>query len=139
MDGIYSRAVKSGIYYFALIFGLGFALGTLRVLWLVPMISETNAALAEQPIMLAASWFAARWLVRRYGLVELRARAMMGIVAFALLMLAEVALASALFGEAPADWFRSIFAMPGIIGFVGQMLFALMPLLVPLARASSQQ
>jgi hypothetical protein len=139
MDGIYSRAVKSGIYYFARIVGLGFALGTLRVLWLVPMMGETNAVLAEQPIMLIASWFVARCLVRRQRLLSICARGVMGVTAFTLLMLAEVILASVLSGQAPAEWLRSIFAMPGIIGLAGQVLFALMPVLMPVDRASSQQ
>lgn len=122
--------VKSGAYYFALIFALGFVLGTVRVLWLVPTISERYAVLAELPVMLTASWFAARWLVRRFGLVELRARAVMGVVGFILLMLAEVGLAVALFGQSPGDWVKSVFAMPGVIGLMGQVLFALMPVLV---------
>ena len=134
---MHPHPAKTGAIYFALIFGLGFVLGTLRVLWLVPIIGETFAALAEQPIMLTASWFAARWLVRRYGLVGLRAKAVMGVTAFTLLMLAEITLASALFGQVPAEWLRLIFAMPGIIGLAGQVLFGLMPLLVPVDRASN--
>ena len=139
MDGLHPHPAKTGAIYFALIFGLGFVLGTLRVLWLVPIIGETFAVLAEQPTMLTASWLAARWLVRRYGLAGLRAKAVMGVTAFALLMLAEVTLASALFGQVPAEWLKSLFAMPGIIGLTGQILFALLPFLVRADRASSQQ
>lgn len=139
MDAAHSHPAKAGAIYFALIFGLGFVLGTIRVLWLVPMIGEANAVMAEQPIMLIASWFAARWLVRRHRLVSVCARGTMGLVAFALLMLAEVALASALLGQAPADWLNSIFAMPGIIGLTGEILFALMPLLVSAHQASNQR
>ncbi len=130
MDAVHSHPAKTGAVYFALIFGLGFVLGTIRVLWLVPMSGETIAVLAEQPVMLIASWFAARWLVRRHRLTSVRARGTMGLVAFTLLMLAEVALASLLFGQSPAEWLNSIFAMPGIIGLTGQILFALLPLLV---------
>ena len=143
MDAVHPHPAKTGAVYFALIFGLGFVLGTIRVLWLVPMTGETIAVMAEQPVMLIASWFAARWLVRRHRLTSVRARGVMGLVAFSLLMLAEVTLASALFGQAPADWLRSIFAMPGIIGLAGQILFALMPLMVavvvPPARISNPQ
>lgn len=134
MDGINSHPAKAGAAYFATVFALGFVLGTLRVLWLVPMVGETNAVLAEQPVMLIASWFAAGWLVGRYRLVAVRERAIMGVVAFSLLMLAEVTLASLLFGQSPAAWLNSIFAMPGIIGLAGQTLFALMPLLVRQGR-----
>lgn len=139
MDAVHSHPAKTGAVYFALIFGLGFVLGTIRVLWLVPMTGETIAVMVEQPVMLIASWFAARWLVRRQRLKSVRARGAMGLVAFTLLMLAEVALASALLGQAPADWLTSLFAMPGIIGLAGQILFALMPLLVRVDQASNQQ
>lgn len=137
MDAFHPHPAKTGAIYFALIFGLGFALGTIRVMWLVPMTGETIAVLAEQPVMLTASWFAARWLVRRHRLFTVRARRVMGLTAFTLLMLAEVALASALLGQAPVDWLKSIFAMPGIIGLTGQILFALMPLMVRVDRASN--
>ncbi len=136
MDFAHSRPAKAGAAYFALIFGLGFVLGTLRVLWIVPMMGETIAVLAEQPIMLAASWFTARWLVQRYDLGALWDRAIMGIVAFIVLMLIEVTLASLLFGQSPAHWLNSIFALPGLIGLTGQIMFALMPLIVPRRRSA---
>ena len=138
MDLAHSHPAKAGAAYFALIFGLGFVLGTLRVLWLVPVIGEARAVLAEQPVMLTASWFAARWLVRRYHLAALRDKAIMGMIAFLLLMLIEVTLARVLFGQSPADWRTSIFAMPGIIGLSGQIMFALMPLIVPRRRSASE-
>ncbi|WP_409644268.1 hypothetical protein [Sphingorhabdus sp.] len=127
-------AYKAGAAYFATVFALGFVLGTLRVLWLVPMVGETNAVLAEQPVMLIASWFAAGWLVGRYRLASVREKAIMGVIAFLMLMLAEVTLASLLFGQPPAAWLGSLFAMPGIIGLAGQTLFALMPLFVRRGR-----
>lgn len=137
MDRTGTAPVKSGVIYFAMIFALGFVLGTVRVLWLVPAIGERNAVLAELPVMLTASWFAARWLVQRHRLISLRARAVMGLVGFALLMLAELTLAIAAFGQSAADWLNSIFAMPGIIGLSGQILFALMPMLVRTQRDSN--
>lgn len=139
MDDVRSQPLKSGARYFAVIFALGFVLGTVRVLWLVPMVGERNAVLAELPIMLTASWLAARWLVRRFGLVTLGTRATMGIVGFALLMLAELGLGSLLFGQSPADWVKSIFAMPGAIGLIGQIFFALMPMAVGSGGASNRQ
>lgn len=52
--------------YFGLVFGAGFLLGTLRVLFLVPQLGERRAELAEMPLMLAATLLVARWLVRRH-------------------------------------------------------------------------
>jgi hypothetical protein len=123
-------AIKTGALYFALIFALGFVLGTIRVLWLAPMVEETLAVLAEMPIMLTASWFGARWLVTRHRLVAIGDRAVMGAVALLLLFIAELLMAVLLFGQTPQMWFTGVVTMPGPIGLAGQILFGLMPLLV---------
>jgi hypothetical protein len=46
--------VKAGVLYFALVFGTGFLLGTVRTLWIVPLVG-TRTELMETPIMLV-SW-----------------------------------------------------------------------------------
>ena len=131
MRATYSHPINAGAIYFALIFALGFLLGTVRVLWLVPATGETVAVLIEQPIMLTASWFAAGWLVRRHGVVTTGERAAMGAVALMLLFIAEPLLAYTLFGHLPQDWVKGVFTMPGPIGLAGQLLFGMMPLVVP--------
>lgn len=123
-------AVKTGALYFALIFALGFVLGTVRVLWLAPMAGETLAVLAEQPIMLTASWFVARWLVTRHRLGAMRDRALMGVVALLLLFTVEPLLAVLLFDQTPQAWLTGVVTMPGPIGLAGQILFGLIPLFV---------
>jgi hypothetical protein len=45
------RILKAAAAYFALVFGTGFVLGTIRVLWVVPQLGLRNAELLEQPIM----------------------------------------------------------------------------------------
>ena len=42
--------------YAAIVFALGFALGTLRILFLAPVAGELAAAIVEVPLMLALSW-----------------------------------------------------------------------------------
>lgn len=130
MRATYFHPIKAGAIYFALIFALGFVLGTIRVLWLVPATGETAAVLIEQPIMLTASWFAAGWLVRRHGLVTTGERAAMGAVALMLLFVVEPLLAYTLFGQLPQEWLAGVFTMPGPIGLAGQIAFGLMPLLI---------
>jgi hypothetical protein len=125
-----SAAIRAGLAYFASIFALGFVLGTTRTLWLVPAWGEVAAVLAELPLMLTASWLAARWLVGRYSVPRGKPRLIMGTLAFALLMTAEAALGVLAFDESLISWAASLFAVPGVFGLVGQIGFALMPLLV---------
>lgn len=125
------RILQSALVYWAIVFGLGFVLGTIRVLVVVPWLgSDSLAIAAELPVMLAASWFAARWLVRRFGPFSASARALVGGLAFVLVMVAEAVLAVALFGQTFAAWLASQVRMPGLMGLGAQLLFGLMPLLV---------
>src|SRR5208337_4093029 len=59
------QLVKAGVLYFALVFGAGFVLGTIRTLWVVPRVGTRTAELMEMPIMLAVTIVAARWTVLR--------------------------------------------------------------------------
>ena len=123
-------ALKAGAFYFAAIFALGFVLGTLRALWLTAL----PAVLVELPVMLGASWLVARWLIRRRmlaGQVLTAGEALaMGGFAFVLLMLAEAALGFLLTGQGVADWLAAMSTPAGLAGLAGQILFALIPLLV---------
>ena len=56
------QILKAGVLYFALVFGAGFVLGTIRVLWLVPSLGARTAELIETPIMLVVTILAARWV-----------------------------------------------------------------------------
>ena len=49
------QLVKAGAIYFALVFGAGFVLGTVRTLWVVPRVGTRTAELTEMPIMLAVT------------------------------------------------------------------------------------
>jgi hypothetical protein len=62
------RTLKAAALYFTLVFGTGFVLGPVRVLWAVPRFGIRAAELMEAPLMLMAMVLAARWTVRRYAL-----------------------------------------------------------------------
>jgi hypothetical protein len=58
------QILKAGVLYFMLVFGAGFVLGPIRILYLVPRLGTRTAELMEMPMMLAVVMFAARWVVR---------------------------------------------------------------------------
>jgi len=66
--------VKAGVLYFALVFGAGFVLGTLRTLWVVPRVGTRMAELMETPIMLVITIVAARWIVHRLAVPSVASR-----------------------------------------------------------------
>ena len=59
------QILKAGTLYFALVFGAGFVLGPIRILWAVPRFGTRVAELMEAPIMLVVTILAGRWIVRR--------------------------------------------------------------------------
>jgi hypothetical protein len=123
-------ALKAGFAYFAIVFAAGFVLGTVRTLWLVRTVGEVAAVLIELPIILAVSWFACIWVVRSFAVPRsTRHRALVGGIAFLLLMLAELCLAVLLFGRSPEEFAASLATPAGVIGLAGQIAFATFPLL----------
>ena len=87
------RVLKEGAAYFGVVFGAGFVLGTIRTLLVAPMVGATAAELLETPIMLVVTFFAARWVVRRFAIPPETARRLtVGLVGTALLIAAEFTL-----------------------------------------------
>jgi hypothetical protein len=130
-----AASVKAGVVYFAVVFAAGFVLGTIRTLLLVPRIGPLAAVLIELPLMLAVAWVACRWLVRRLAIGDdWRGRLLMGVVAFVLLIAAELALSLLLFGGTVTGFLAALGTPEGAAGLAGQAVFAAMPLLV--GRAS---
>jgi len=121
------RVAMAGAVYWAIVFALGFALGTLRVLWVAPAIGLLPATMLELPVILTASWFAAGWLVRRFAIASSGEALAAGALAFATLMAAECALASVLMGQSPAQWLAGLRQPHALLGLTGQVMFALMP------------
>lgn len=124
------KVAAAAIAYWAMVFALGFVLGTIRVLWLVPLAGLIGATALELPVMLAASWAAAAWLLRRFGIARQSEALAMGVIAFALLMAAECALAVTLIGQTPVQWLVGLTQPHALIGLAGQAIFALMPWLI---------
>lgn len=121
------RVAKAAAAYWGMVFALGFALGTVRVLWLAPAVGVLPATVIELPVMLAASWLAAGWLVRHFGIAGQGEALAAGGLAFALLMAAECGLAVGMMGQTPAQWLAGLREPHALLGLAGQVLFALMP------------
>jgi hypothetical protein len=125
------RILKAGTLYFALVFGAGFALGFIRVLWAVPRFGVRMAELMEAPIMLAITIVAARWIVRRLALpLTLSSRLGMGCVALALLLAAEFTLVLWLRGLSLSEYFANRDPVSGTVYYVMLGVFAIAPLFV---------
>ena len=121
------RIAGAGLAYWAMVFALGFGLGTIRVLWLAPQVGLIPATLMELPVMLAASWLASGWLVRRFAITGAGEALVAGGLACALLMGAECALGVAMMGMTPAQWLAEFRQPHALLGLAGQVVFALMP------------
>jgi hypothetical protein len=124
-----TQSVRAGILYFAVVFAAGFVLGTARVVLLAPRLGELLATLVELPFMLGISWLACGKLIARFQIPpRTEPRLTMGAVAFALLMLAEVLLSALLFKRSLNELAQGLLTPQGMLGFAGQVLFALIPL-----------
>lgn len=123
--------VKAGVLYFALVFGAGFVLGTVRTLWIVPRVGTRTAELMETPIMLVVTIVAARWTVLRLAVPSVRsARLGMGGVALGLLLVAEFTLMLWLRGMSIREYLASRDPVAGTVYYVMLGVFAIVPLLV---------
>ena len=104
-------------------------LGTIRVLLVVPRLGETMAVIIEAPIMLVASWFVCRGCLDRLNVARtLPARSLMGLVAFLVLMSAEVALGAVL-GRSLLDQLAACGSPAGAFGLGAQVIFATFPVI----------
>lgn len=122
------RLFKPAAIYFGLVFGVGFVLGTVRTLWLVPRTDLRTAELIESPFMLLAIVFAGRWVERRFrrGLGR-RALLGVGLIAAVLVLAADVALGVGLRGLSPVEVFTDRDEVAGPVYYLLIALFALMP------------
>jgi len=125
------QVFKSGAFYFALVFVVGFALGIVRTLWIVPRTGPRAAELMEAPIMLAVSAVAAGWLVRMLRLPPTPVyRLGMGGIALVLMLLAEFTLVLSLRGLSLRQYLATRDPISGTVYYLALVLFALMPMLV---------
>ncbi len=124
-------AIRAAVVYFALVFVAGIVLGIVRIGWIVPVIGERAAELAEIPLMLVVVFVAARWVTRRFRLPHsLPVRAAVGAMALALLLAFELTVVLALRDMSLAQYLGSRDPVSGTAYLLALALFALMPSLL---------
>jgi hypothetical protein len=130
MTNTRNAPLRAGALATALVFTAGFALGTVRVLVLAPALGELAAVAIEMPLILTACWFACAFAARRLAVPpDTASRIAMGATAFALLLAAELVLATLGFGRTLAEVAAAWATPAGALGLAGQIAFAAMPTL----------
>jgi hypothetical protein len=125
-----TNALKAGAIYFVIVFPAAFAMGTLRVLIIIPAIGETRAVMLKTPVILALSWVVCGWALTRYSVpAHIMPRALMGFFAFALLMIAELLVSVLGFGRSVAEHFAAYQWFSAQLGLAMQVAFAVIPAL----------
>ena len=125
------QILKAGVLYFALVFGAGFVLGAIRMLWVVPRFGMRIAELMETPIMLVVTILAARRIVRHLAVSLMPSRRLgMGCVALCLMLIAEFTLVLSFRGLSISEYLASRDPVSGSVYYAMLGAFCIMPLLV---------
>ena len=126
-----ARTVASALVYFLLVFGVGFILGSIRVIFIVPRLGERISELIEMPFMFVAVVLSARFVAQRFSLpAATSSRLFVGLLALTLLLLAEFLLAVAIQDRSLDAYIASRDPISGAVYLAMLVLFALMPLIV---------
>lgn len=133
------RPLRAGASYFLIVFAIAFALGALRVTFVVPAIGPFWATLAELPLMLAVAWAVCAMLVRRSRIDALFPAFVMGAFAFFLLIAAETAFSILMFGESVDALLASYRTAHGALGLSGQLAFGAFPVVQHLRRSAGSR
>ena len=126
------------LLYFAIVFGIGFLLGPIRVLMLEPTVGSTVAVLCEAPLLLTAMILAARWLPQKLLLpMTVTALATMGIGALILQQLADLAVGLYVRELTSTQILETYKTQAGAIYALLLVVFAAMPVVVNMITRKS--
>lgn len=123
------RILAAGTAYFVLAYAAGFALGTIRTLFVRPYLGHDISRLLELPIMVIISYLAAQFITRRMGQGSRTDWLKSGAFAFLLLMLVEILMSRLLFGITLRSFFRDFLTPVGAICLFAQSLIIVFPAL----------
>jgi hypothetical protein len=132
------QILKTGVFYFLLVFGAGFMLGTGRVLFLVPLLGERRAELWEIPVMLVVIVMSARWIVvHRLDHPGSSLTLAIGFIAMGLVLMADLAVGVLLRGMSPEGVFFNRDPISGTAYYMSLLFFAVMPTITARLREAS--
>ena len=122
------RVTLAMLFYFGSVFGVGFLLGPIRVLWLEPRFGPIIATACEAPLMLLAMVVAASWVPRVLNTRrDSKTLVLIGVGSLALLQIADFTIGLWLRGITPQQQFVQMLTVQGNIYAVLLALFAMMP------------
>jgi len=122
------RIALAILLYFGVVFGAGFLLGPIRVVWLEPRFGPIIATACEAPFLLMAMLVAARWVPRVLNIRrDPKTLILVGIGALVLLQIADFAVGVLLRGITPTEQIAQFRTGQGHIYAALLILFAIMP------------
>jgi hypothetical protein len=122
------KIIQAGVVYFAIVIGTGFMLGVVRVPYLVPRMGERWAELVEMPIMATVIYISAGFILRHFAEIRSPGQSLAaGILALALSVAAELALATVLQDRTLAEFIASRDKVSGSVYIALLLVFAVMP------------
>jgi len=123
--------VKAASVYFALVFGAGVVLGSIRIPFLVPRLGERAAELLEMPFTFVVIVLSAGFVARRFALpAGARARLTVGLLALTMALAAEMLVVLATQQRSLGEYIAGRDPVSGSAFLVMLVVFALMPLLI---------
>lgn len=126
---MYRTFVISALY-FCIVFAAGFVLGTFRVLFIVPILGERYAELAEMPLMVAASAITARYLIlKHFHALSFIKACTVGALALFLLLAVEFTVVLAIRNIAIGEHFASRDPVSGLAYLMSLLFYCAAPAL----------
>jgi hypothetical protein len=126
-----ARIVRRALAYFAIVFGAGFVLGTIRTAIVAPSLGDRVAEIGESPLMLSVVYLVARMLVRREsGLTTQTAWLAIGCLALGLMLLAEFTFVLWIRGLSLSTYLANRDPVSGGVYLALLVVFAICPWLV---------
>jgi hypothetical protein len=127
----FTLVLKAAGIYFAIVFGAGFVLGTLRVLLLLPRFGTRAAELMEMPFMFIAIMLGARLTARRFRLhTSPPMSIVVGMVALCLVVMLELTVVLWLRGMTFSNYLTERDPISSTVYYLMLLIFGVMPWLM---------